>query len=537
MIVSAEQILDLLVARRLLRPRDAAVWRRRMESDPRLERGDRLIGQLVRAGKLTRFQARAIHQHEEETLFVAHYVLFERLGVGAMGQVYKALDRRRKRWAALKILRDEWTASPRHRERFQCEVRAAARLKHPHIVRAYDAGEHDGAHYLAMEYVPGPNLDGYLREHGPLPVDRAVAIAVQTARGLAYAHQRGVVHRDVKPANVLLAPGDVAKILDMGIARCMSPADLAGERLTQSGQILGTPHYMAPEQALDPKNAGPQADIYSLGCTLYRLLTGEAPYTGESDYRILMSHLRLPIPHLREKRDDAPESLDAVLRGMMAKKPEDRYFSMFDVIADLERIEAPSGSPRGVVTLNADFSGEETVTAVGRPAGDRRARWRMPEGGVTAPEVVEEPASKPSTLSVLRSLSSTQREDLLAEYAALPRVRKREMHRRPQRRLRQFFAACGASAILMGAGLVSASRAERAGSIAVEVYPPSALVEVFETAPDAELRRATVGELTLRAAPGEYQVRVTKDGFVPYCRSLRLEPGGRAQVYAVLRRR
>jgi hypothetical protein len=294
---------------------------------------------------------------------------------------------------------------------------------------------------------------------------------------------------------------------------------------------------MAPEQALDPKNAGPQADIYSLGCTLYRLLTGEAPYTGETDYHILMSHLRSPIPRLSAKRSDAPEALDAVLHGMMAKRPEDRYFSLFDVIADLERIEASPAAHGGIATRNAASLGEETVTALGYPSAGSRARWRMPEGDEPAPGVVNGPASKPSTLSVLRSLSSTQREDLLAEYAALPRLGKREMRRRSQRRIRQFFAACGASAILMGAGLVSASRAERAGSIAVEVYPPSALVEIFDAARDVELRRTTAGELTLRAAPGDYQVRVTKAGFVPYYRALRVEPGGRAEVYAVLRRR
>jgi hypothetical protein len=223
---------------------------------------------------------------------------------------------------------------------------------------------------------------------------------------------------------------------------------------------------------------------------------------------------------------------------MMAKRPDDRYVSMVDVIADLEQVERRPGAHAGVNTRHADSAGDETVTAVGHLAPERRARWRLPQGiEPPAPSVAPAPSSKPSTASLLRSLSLTQRLGLRAEYASLPRVRTNGARPRPRRRLWQFFAACGASALLMVAGLVYAARAERSGSIALKVYPPSASVEILDAASRVKQRHAADGEVTLRAAPGEYRVRVTKHGFLPYQRQFILEPGGRTQIYAVLQRR
>ena len=203
-----------------------------------------------------------------------------------------------------------------------------------------------------MEYVAGRDLSAFVRENGPLPHQDAVKLILQTARGLAYAHSQGVFHRDVKPANLLLDTQGVVKILDMGLAKIESPDDAPGnDDLTGSGMTMGTVAYMAPEQALCAKNADGRADIYSLGCTLFYLLTGEAPYQGDSLMATLLAHREQPIPSLTGAQPAVPAELDAVFRKMVAKKVEDRYQTMSEVITALEsRLgQSRSGGGRSVL--------------------------------------------------------------------------------------------------------------------------------------------------------------------------------------------
>ena len=195
-------------------------------------------------------------------------------------------------------------------------------------------------HYLAMEYVEGSDLATVVKERGPLPVQQAVECILQAARGLQYAHGKGIVHRDIKPGNLFLNNEGTVKILDMGMALIAgAEAALGGaERLTTTGQVMGTCDYMAPEQSLDTHQADARADIYSLGCTFYRLLTGSPPYQGETFAKLFLMHLESPIPSLCAVRPEVPAALDVVCQRMLAKKPEDRYQSMAEVIGELEAV-------------------------------------------------------------------------------------------------------------------------------------------------------------------------------------------------------
>jgi len=270
---------------------------------------------------------------------VGEYIVLEPIGAGGGGHVYKAEHRRMERIVALKLLPK---SSPAAVKRFHQEVKAAAKLIHPNIVTAFDAGEQDGVPYLVMEYVSGKSLAQVVEDNGPLQVDVACDLTVQAARGLAYAHSRKIIHRDIKPSNLMLDENGVVKILDMGLARQAAAAgggsgeeaDAPGE-LTRAGTVIGTVNYMSPEQTRDARSVDHRTDIYSLGCTLYYLLTGQSVYSGDI-IAVLLAHTQQPIPSLRKFREDVPDDLEAVYRRMLAKQPEDRYPTAEALIADLE---------------------------------------------------------------------------------------------------------------------------------------------------------------------------------------------------------
>ena len=313
---------------------------------PQIARGcdpREITRQLVARQKVTRYQASMLLQGK--TVVLGTYVLLEPLGAGGMGQVFKAKHRGLKRIVALKLLSPSVVRNELALKRFQREIHVAMKLNHPNIVAAHDAREANGIHFLVMEYVAGSDLSRWVKQHGPMPQSQAVDCIVQAAHGLAHAHAAGIIHRDIKPSNLILQPGcsqpppaGVVKILDMGLARIQATDGNAGNEicaaneLTRTGSIMGTSDYIAPEQAMNAKRADHRADIYSLGCTLYFLLTGKPPFEGETAMEKVLAHLEKPIPSLPV----ASRSLQAVFARMVAKRPEDRYASMTEVIAALQ---------------------------------------------------------------------------------------------------------------------------------------------------------------------------------------------------------
>jgi len=335
-----DQFIETLSGSGLMSVEEIQAFLDKLPKDKKPKNGGELAKLLFRSGLLTKYQTEAIYHGKTKGLILGDYVVVDTIGAGGMGQVYKARHRRMKRDVALKVLPAAVTDAEGAVDRFQREVEAAAKLIHPNIVTAFDAGEADGLHFLVMELVDGRDLDAVVKEKGPLSVGHAVDYMLQAAQGLAYAHGEGVVHRDIKPANLLLDGKGIVKILDMGLARFVNaPAgdEPTAAALTQSGQVMGTVDYMSPEQAADTKRAGMPADIYSLGASLYYVLTGHSMYTGNTLVERIMAHRDEPIPSLRKARNDVTSRLDDTFRAMVAKQPALRQKSMQQVVEELER--------------------------------------------------------------------------------------------------------------------------------------------------------------------------------------------------------
>ena len=288
-------------------------------------------------------------EEKDRHRILGEYDLLDELGGGGMGRVFKAVHRKMNRTVAIKLLPQSLVQSPESLERFQREIQALARLSHPNIVAVHDAGTADGTHYYVMDMVDGEDLARVVREHGPMRVEQALDCIFQAARGLEYAHAQGIVHRDIKPSNLILDHNGTVNILDLGIAR-LTPSAESADDLTKTGCVLGTVDYMAPEQAMNTRLADHRADIYSLGCTLWFLLTAEPIFGGDTVMERILAHRERPVPSLKKACPAVPIWLDGIFRKMVAKKPGDRYQSVTELVSDLERRTAPPRRHwRGVV--------------------------------------------------------------------------------------------------------------------------------------------------------------------------------------------
>ena len=390
MALSIDQFINEISSSGLIPAADLFSWMSSIAEADRPKTSEELAHQLVKQKKLTKFQAEQIYASQGKSLTLGNYLILDKLGQGGMGVVLKAMHRRMERIVALKVMSQTGMKSPDAVQRFHREVKAAAKLVHPNIVVAHDADEANGTHFLVMEYIEGTDLSAFVKKHGPLPVEQAVSCIIQAARGLQYAHEQGVIHRDVKPSNLLVCSSAFRrsdgtlppeggttsiKILDMGLAR-IEGGESAQAELTTTGAVLGTVDYMAPEQALSAKSADARSDIYSLGITLWYLLTGRVAYEGDSLMAKLLAHRDAPVPsligvaqfaktgeashepHVLTSGVTGPHAVDAVFRKMVAKQPRDRYQSMTEVIRDLERCLAGTAVIAISQPTNGDHSPE-----------------------------------------------------------------------------------------------------------------------------------------------------------------------------------
>lgn len=317
------------------------------ESNVPLDDPDAVADALIAEGVITRWQAEKLLQGKHRGFFLGPYRLLDMLGKGGMGAVYLAEHTLMRRRCAIKVLPAKNIGSRSYLERFYREAQAVAAMDHKNIVRAYDVnqakvGDSD-VHFLAMEYVEGRDLQRVVDEDGVLRYTDAAEYIRQSAEGLAHAHEANMVHRDIKPANLLVNTKGVVKILDLGLAKLIDDAQEASLTVAHQETVLGTADYLAPEQAVDSHNTDHRADIYSLGCTFYFLLTGHPPFCEGSVANRLLNHQIKPPPPIRDDRPDAPDSLLAIIDRMMAKKREERYQSAQDVADDLTRWLAENG--------------------------------------------------------------------------------------------------------------------------------------------------------------------------------------------------
>lgn len=307
---------------------------------------------------------------------LGRYHILEQHGEGGMAVVYKAFDTRLEREVAIKIIRNE-AFPPEQLEqvlkRFEREAKALARLSHPNIVKVLDYGEHKGAPYLVLEYLPGGTLKDHMGR--ALPWQEAVHLLLPVARALAYAHQQGIIHRDVKPANILMTRSDKPMLTDFGIAKILQAED--GQTLTASGVGIGTPDYMAPEQGMGGK-IDARADVYALGTVFYELVTGRKPYIADTPMAVLLKHVTDPLPRPRDFAPDLPVFVENVIIKALAKSPEDRYASMEEMVIAFERLMTEA-------TLQFSTERIQETTPAAAPV-------KLPT--VIAPPQVEPPSSR-----------------------------------------------------------------------------------------------------------------------------------------------
>ncbi|MEM7479181.1 MAG: serine/threonine-protein kinase, partial [Planctomycetota bacterium] len=309
----------------------------------------------------------------------ARYSLQRQLGAGGMGAVYLARHERMGRDVAIKVIRPELTSNPKTVQRFQQEVQSAAMLSHRNVVTAFDADQADEIHFLVMEYVEGESLSQTVARKGPLSVAHACSYVLQAANGLKHAHEKGMIHRDVKPANLMRTPKGVVKVMDFGLARSVATEATPSE-LTASGVVLGTASFIAPEQAQDARAADERSDLYSLGCTLFYLLAGRTPFQKQSYVEQVVAHCTDTFPDIRELRNDIPSELFDVLAKLTQKDPGLRYQSAKDLTTELTPITKTLADQ-----VHTQIAPKPELTLAGRQDAEDAATIAHTEQGVATP--------------------------------------------------------------------------------------------------------------------------------------------------------
>lgn len=428
---------------------------------------------------------------------IREYELLAEIGHGGMGTVYRALHTHLNRIVALKVLPPERLADPQAVARFRQEMRVVGQLDHPHIVRAFDAGQHESTHYLVLEFADGIDLSTLAQRIGPLPIADACELVRQAAEGLEYAHRRQLVHRDIKPSNLLLTLDGQLKILDFGLALLWGDQK-PHEELTSTGQVMGTVDYMAPEQIQDTHGVDIRADLYSLGCTLFKLLTGSAPFSGpqyRTSYQKMQGHVQDASAPIGQLRPDVPETLAALVARLLSKDPAARF-----------------ATPGELAQALAPFAGGADLPGLAQRAAD--------------------PAAPPATPVALTqtSLSSAAETDPNAHSpASTPTV----LAPAPTAPSRRRWLTVAAAAALMLLGVVIYLQTGE-GTVEVTINEPDAKIEIDGREPKLVVD-APGGKLTITVPAGRRELLVSKPGFEAETQRFRLVRGGKVSLEVVLK--
>ncbi|QEG15978.1 protein kinase domain-containing protein [Gimesia maris] len=484
---------------------------------PAAESAEELGKLLVKHKKVTKLQVQLVYQGKGDRLLLGNYLILDKIGAGGMGDVYLAEHRRMERQVALKTLPAAMTRDTQSILRFHREVKAAAKLTHPNIVAAYDADEANGVHYFVMEYVEGIDLSAVVKKQGVLEVDVAVDYILQAAKGLEFAHNKGVIHRDIKPANMLLDNDGTIKILDMGLARIEDEAhEIPATQLTQDGSVMGTVDYMAPEQAKDTHTADARSDIYSLGCSLYYLLTGESVYRGSTMVNRIMAHQNDPIPTLTGKHILISQDVDAVFQKMVAKKPEDRFQSMSEVIVAIDNcIQMKSSS-----------------TVATEPSDPELHKFLQSQRMASSPTVV----MSADAMKAEKPLTDTQNESLTSGFLnhTLGGTSYQPLAKRKQSIGKRGGIIAGvvlASLILIAGIVLKVDTA--AGTIILEVDQPElagAVVSVDEQQKITIKTGKGTEPIEVVADEKTHTLQVTKGGFETFTKQFIVKAGGKETI-------
>jgi serine/threonine-protein kinase len=504
----------------------------------------RLADLLLQAGSVTKYQHRKIQLGRSDDLVFGHFLVLERIGEGGMGKVYRAIHMRLGRTMALKTIRPNLLANKTVISRYKREARAAAALTHPNIVELYEAEDFDGRYYLAMEFVEGVDLSRLMKElikdKRTVAPSEAAEYIRQGALGLQHAHDKGFVHRDIKPSNLLVSgeralPGTggkaSVKILDMGLVRSLLDDDNTQVDLTRDGTVVGTPDYMSPEQAKNSSTVDHRADVYSLGCTLFYLLKGAPPYSEGTAIDKLIRHQLDPVPDIRQFRPDVPPGLAAVIKRMMAKRPDERFQTATDVAKELGLYteDAIGFNPITPAAASAfqfvDLAAQETATSndsmarttapaqvptIGgrtlRPAGT--GRTLKPVGGPPAgsqrsatsplkPKAIAKPVPDATPSD---SLPGTDvKKSGRTETPQAGNSRTRRNGRRPTTRKKEdsfpVVPVAVAAAVVTALVVIAAIVLNRAGKTPASTATPDAGGKVAAAAPAAKLSFRPVAEL------------------------------------------
>jgi serine/threonine protein kinase len=355
-----------------LESRNGTFLNDRKVSERQLEFGD-----VVRVGSAEYLLVKEDGDTELKDLLTRKYEIQEKIGEGGMGIVYKALQKSMDRIVAIKILAPKYCARPRLIEQFIREARAAGALNHPNIIQVHDVGTENSLHYFSMEYVDGPTCMKVLKSQGPMPEEAALEVVQQTAKALEYAHANRLIHRDIKPDNIMVTGTNMVKLADLGISKTFDEAEAEGK----PKRIVGTPHYMAPEAA-QGKKIDHRVDLYSLGATLYHLLSGRTPFSGTNASDVLKAHVKEPLPPIESTGAKVSEGTKALLGKLLAKNPDDRFATATEVADAVAKIRSGSGAPGEETVMLRRLVSDTDISPQPEPDNSRkRASAEVQRGG------------------------------------------------------------------------------------------------------------------------------------------------------------